>query len=151
MSAKKDDDVQLPKYMTLDATTQFELAQSIDEVLAQAERATQLTDEQACLNLWLQQIVDHFQDEFAIELDEATFSQDFDAFKNSVADVIAVCRQQEAKQQRDDPKARIQSCLEHSYQGALDLMQIQNLWRFDLQRQMQERQEALLREAKSNS
>lgn len=148
MSAKKDE-TELPKYMTLEANTQYELAQSIDEVLARAEKATQLTDEQACLNLWLQQIVDHFQDEFAIELDEATFSQDFDVFKNRVAEVITVCRQQETKQGRQDPSARIQSCLEHSYQGVLDLMQIQNLWRFDLQRQMQERQEALLREAQS--
>ncbi|EAT12742.1 hypothetical protein HF888_13315 [Bermanella marisrubri] len=149
MSAKKDQ-TELPKYMTLDATTQFELAQSIDEVLARAEKATQLSDEQACLNLWLQQIVDHFQDEFAIELDEATFSPDFDAFKNRVAEVISTCRQEQSKHGMQDVKVRIRACLEHSYQGALDLMQIQNLWRFDLQRQMQERQEALLHEVDSS-
>ncbi|WP_396588734.1 hypothetical protein [Bermanella sp. R86510] len=144
----------LPKYMNLQASTQFELAQSIDAMLQQAESAVALNTEQSCLVIWLQQLIDHLQDEFLVPLADDMPISDRHQFEECVKGLVAQCSQfeeQYPEHNQNDPDGnrfsqRLRACLKVSFQHTLDLMHAQNLWRFDVQRDLQQVQERLLNE-----
>lgn len=142
----------LPKYMCPDATTQYELAQSIDAAMANAERAVKSDQEQEALFLWYEQILDGIHETFLLQKSVKTISNN-DAMHDAVHELLPLCWAYYCSTQNDSTvqatnsdagragfRVLMTGVLEHSFINALDILHARNLWRFDIQRNMQQTQ-----------
>ncbi|GAA6135680.1 hypothetical protein NBRC116188_24700 [Oceaniserpentilla sp. 4NH20-0058] len=135
-----------PKYMCLKGKTQFEMAQAIDEALAQAERNCDQNVEQVAYQLWYEQFEQKLQEVLNISHEsmptgDVNSAQDFRCFclkLLKMVDAINVVKV--------TTDSEVVAILKHSQVDALDMLKARNLWRFDLQRSMQEIQGIALHE-----
>lgn len=133
-----------PKYMCLKANTQYELAQSIDAALQDAELMVQKDHGEACLHIWLEQILDAFNEEFAL-------NQPVEGIKNLEELQVAVLRLYDTcarfYQASNGESGSIEAfqmlmvlIMERSFVNTMDMMHARDIWRFDIQRAMQDAQ-----------
>ena len=144
-SAQED----LPKYMCLDATTQYELAQSIDAAMANAERAVKSDQEQEALFLWYEQVLDGIHETFLLQKSVKSISNN-DVMHDVVQELLPLCwayycstKEGFVTHSEADVtgfRMLMTGVLEHSFINALDILHARNLWRFDIQRNMQHTQ-----------
>ena len=137
-----------PKYMCLKANTQYELGQSIDAALQQAELMVQKDHKQACLHIWLEQLLDALHEEFAIEQNIGAI-QSLEELQPAVVKLLGPCatffRATQGEQAHEQAfQMTMTLVLERSFLNALDMMQARGVWRFDIQRAMQDRQGRML-------
>lgn len=132
-----------PKYMCLKGKTQFEMAAAIDEALAQAENAFARDVEQMALQLWYEPFEQFIQEELNISQENMPPAQ-----LNGLSEFITTCvalapfvhqtMGNEAKISR--VLSTLEKGLKQSLSDTLDLLKARNLWRFDLQRSLQDSQ-----------
>lgn len=141
-------DESVPKYMNMQGQTKFELAQSIDSALYAAEQVVAHDQQGACYQIWFDQLSDLLQSEFSFESPVLDVKNE-----NSLcaeAEKLSLrCKEQFTLMLSPNaPQAAFQvsmkALLERGFMDALDLIQRQGLWRFALQRNMQNTQERLL-------
>jgi len=142
-----------PKYMCLEANTQYELAQSIDAALAQAEQMVQKDQTQACVHIWIEQVLDGIQEEFAVEQAMAEVNA-VQKIAQSLKSLFAPCAAyyQASQGQAGSEEAfrlLLTLNLERSFLNALDMMRARGVWRFDIQRALQNQQRMLLDAART--
>ena len=137
-----------PKYMSLKANTQYELAQSIDAALNQAEQMVQKDHKQVCFHIWLEQLLDALQEDFALE-QESGLVHSMDDLPTLFQKLIGPCSAYYQATQGE--KATLEAfhmllimLLERSLLNTLDMMQARGVWRFDIQRAMQDTQGRLI-------
>ena len=139
-------DKDLPKYMCLPGKTQFELAQSIDAAMDAAELMNENTQNQACFQICSDQLMDQLQEEYGLDLSKILKNRpvhDKHVLKQDMLSMIEICGAQFKimKAQRTDLqdfKSSFEGILKRSLQDALDIMISKGIWRFDLQRTLQE-------------
>ena len=139
-------DKDLPKYMCLSGKTRFELAQSIDAAMEAAELMNESTQNQACFEICYDQIVDQLQEEYGLDLTKVLKPRDvFDrhTLKQDILATIGFCGAQYKlvkthSTDLNDFKRTFENILKRSLQDALDIMISKGIWRFDLQRTLQE-------------
>lgn len=138
-----------PKYMCLKANTQYELAQSIDAALQEAEFMVQKDQGQVCLHIWLEQILDALNEEFSIDqpLDGI---RSWDELQIEVIHLIESCARFYRASQGEKGSAEAFTMvmvllIERSFVNAMDMMHARGVWRFDYQRAMQDVKGAILR------
>lgn len=140
-------DKSVPKYLNMQGQSKYELAQSIDSALYAAEQAVAQDQQDACYQIWFDQLADLLQEEFS-----------FPCPVMSVKNVNTLCAEVEKLLDRcklqfkltlahnasqETFQLAMKALLERAFMDTLDLMQAQDLWRFDLQRKMQSTQERL--------
>lgn len=136
-----------PKYMCLKGKTQFEMAKAIDEALAQAERECDQNVEQLAYQLWYEQFEQKLQELLNMSQESMPKGE-----VNSAQAFQCVCLKLLKRVDVDNVvkaatlDSEIVSILKHSQLDALDMLKARNLWRFDLQRTMQEIQGNVLHE-----
>jgi hypothetical protein len=133
-----------PKYMCMKANTQFELAQSIDDALAQAEQQVQKDHHQACLHIWIEQLLDGLNEEFSVELDVSGI-QTLDGMQDAILTLLPSCKTfyqatQGEKATLEGFRLILTKVMERCFLNALDMMHARGIWRFDIQRNMQVKQ-----------
>jgi len=146
----------LPKYMNLKANTQYELAQTIDAALANAEAEDACSAEQACWGLWQTQILDYLFEGFHFEPEQVRAPTGLDTLETEASRWVVACAELYRVQHGDaaaqaafGPLMRMQ--LEQAFLMAIDMIHGKGLWRFDIQRSMQDYQGRLLRVIQSLS
>jgi len=139
-------DKDLPKYMCLSGKTQFELAQSIDAAMDAADFMSESSQNQACFQICSDQLVDQLQEEYGLDLSKILKARpvlDKHVLKQDMLSMINICGAQYnlIKTQHtalQDFKVSFEHVLKRSLQDALDIMISKDIWRFDLQRTIQE-------------
>ncbi len=142
----------LPKYMCLTAKTQFELAQNIDAAMRDAEYSISQNQRLACYQLWMDQILDQFQEEYGIDFSSLLELSEENSIEDLPFKVEQMVRQcgdyYQLKEQNgstlEDFRLSFRQRLESCFVDTLDMMQAQSIWRFDIQRSMQKIQADLL-------
>jgi len=144
----------VPKYMRLNANTQFELAQSIDAAMDSAEREVKADQHQEALYIWYEQILDGIYEEFSLQKQPRTIT-DTKSIGEVVGELVPLCwayyqtsmldgRQETNATKRTTFELVMKRLLESSFVNALDILYARNLWRFDIQRGMQETQKHII-------
>jgi hypothetical protein len=142
----------LPKYMCMNGSTQYELAQSIDEAMASADREVKADQEQEALLLWYEQILDGIHETFLLQKSVKSIPNN-NVMVGVITELLPLCwayyRSTMDHQLVEDAECSIDKAgfqllmiklLEHSFINALDILHARNLWRFDIQRNMQQAQ-----------
>ncbi len=135
----------IPKYMCLKANSQFELAQNIDAAFLAAEQATIQDAEQLCYQVFYDQLVDQLHEEYGLyisqllKLEQVTQKS---TLQQAMLDMLQLCGQQFQVQGRESTDKQsfqlaFKLVLERSLLDALDIIMARGLWRFDLQRSLQ--------------
>lgn len=138
----------LPKYMNMEGSTRFEMAQSIDKALEAAEQAMALDQQGTCYQMWSDQLVDQLQDEFAFVAHMEAVSQGNELCLECES-LFERCQLQFKLLMKDKAtkvafQLALKGLIERSLMDAMDLMHAQGIWRFDMQRQMQKTQVRLV-------
>ncbi|MFT6152758.1 MAG: hypothetical protein ACJA0E_000393 [Bermanella sp.] len=140
----------LPKYMSQSGVTQFELAQSIDAAMANAELEVKSSQGQESFIIWCEQLLDSVQEDFSLHKDLSimTDGADLEAELRSLLPVCWAYYSSKAEQPLQASQAEFSSVmtgiLGRSFINTLDILHARNIWRFDLQRSMQQTQTCLL-------
>jgi hypothetical protein len=155
MGNLKRDDV--PKYMCQTGITQYELAESIDAAMASAEFEVKSNQDQDALSIWCEQVLDEVQEEFSAqkELGSVTSHKDFESSINGLlplcwANYCSMCDLSRSETVVNDARRQVEfqrvmtHLLERSFINALDILHAHNIWRFDIQRSMQQTQVCIL-------
>jgi hypothetical protein len=141
----------LPKYMSQSGITQFELAQSIDAAMASAEQEVKSSQGQEGLLIWCEQLLDTVQEDFSLhkEISVMTNGADLEAELWSLLPVCWAYYSTTSKQCLQANQVAFNSVmtriLERSFIDTLDILHARNIWRFDIQRSMQQTQTCLLK------
>jgi len=126
-----------PKYMCLKGKTQFEMAEAIDEALAQAERAFPEDDEQIALQIWYEQFEQQVIDEVNIsqeQIPKGSVTSQISFTKLSL-EIWAVGYEQAKLNDTGRPAYKLmESLFKRSFSHTMDMLKARNLWRSDLQR-----------------
>ncbi len=138
----------IPKYMRLNAKTQYELAQGIEAALEAAERSDFPGLTQACYQLCWQQAVEQLQEEYHLDIPESLSLIDVNdkqSLQNALLKMVALSGvqwqlQTAQKQPMSQFQVGFKLVLSRSLLDALDLMSAKGLWRFDIQRNVQQLQ-----------
>eukprot|EP00399_MALV-I-05_sp_L67-4_P000136 gene137-101_t len=141
------EDSDAPRYMHLQGKTQYEMAQSIDAAFAAAEQSIHQQAEQTALQWWYQQLESQVQEDFNLPdsaLPKGNANTQVAFFKLSSALIKDAMRLGGTS----EPSAMlgVKRLLQRSLIDAIDMMQAQGIWRFDLQRTLQTLQGRLLHE-----
>ena len=138
-----------PKYMRLCANTQYELAQNIDA----AAKAAQLSEEpglaEACYQLCYQQLMDQLLDEYLLDVASSLKQaqvKDKNTLQAAMLKLLPLCAAQWQLQGGSPAKlasfqAGFKLVVAHSLLDGLDIMSAKDMWRFDIQRNVQQVQE----------
>lgn len=151
VSQKQD----VPKYMCLNGRTQYELAQSIDAAMANAESAVKANQEQEALFLWYEQVLDGIHENFLLQKNVKSVDNN-DILVAVISELLPLCWAyyhsnpdlgpatfSDETSQQFGFQTLMTGLLEHSFMNALDILHARNLWRFDIQRSMQQTQERI--------
>lgn len=136
----------VPRYMNMQGQTKFELAQSIDSALHAAEQVAGHDLQGSCYQIWFDQLSDLLQSEFLFESPALDIKSD-NTLCDEAGRLIERCQAQ-FKLRLDSAAAdvfqvSIKALLERGLMDALDLMQVQGIWRFEVQQNMQNTQTRL--------
>jgi len=135
-----------PKYMCLSAKTQYELAQGIEA----AAQAAQLSDEadltQACYQICYEQLLDQLQEEYLLEVPpslDLAHVKDKKTLQDNLLALLPLCAAQWQLQGGNPAQlTRFQGeyklVLARSLLDGLDIMSAKDIWRFDIQRNVQQ-------------
>ncbi len=135
-----------PKYMCLNADSQFELAKNIDDALLAAEQANQLDKSQLCFQVFYDQLIDRLHEEYGVNWSQILNYElvaDKSTLLKAMLEMLQVCAGQfqmkmEGKKELKTFQLGFKSVLERSLVDALDIIMARDLWRFDLQRNLQD-------------
>ncbi len=138
----------IPKYMRLNAKTLYELGQGIEAALEAAERSDFPGLTQACYQLCWQQAVEQLQEEYQLEIPSSLDLidvSDKQSLQNALLKMVALSGVQwQLQTAKNQALTQFQSgfklVLARSLLDALDLMNAKGLWRFDVQRNVQQLQ-----------
>lgn len=145
----------VPKYMRMEGNTQFELAQSIDAAMEAAENALKTDQEHEALFIWYEQVLDLIQEEFLLQK-RVNYMTSNEGLAACIDELLPLCwayyqslqeasvQQLKASKSEAAFKLVMQSLLQRSFINTIDILNARNLWRFDIQRNMQLTQERLL-------
>ncbi len=141
--AQIDEDT--PKYMHLTAKTQYELAQGIDAA-AQAAQLIEQSDSQLCYQICFEQLADQLLEEYQLDVPRLlNISQvnDKTNLQGALLKLVPLSATQWQLQAGEslqlanfqrDFKLLLARCL----LDALDIMTAKGIWRFDIQRNVQQ-------------
>jgi hypothetical protein len=143
----------LPKYMCLNGSTQYELAESIDAAMANADREVKADQEQEALLLWYEQILDGIHETFLLQKGVRSIPNN-DVMVSVIIGLLPLCwvyyqsnmdyHPEKGIGRKADFQLLMTRLLEHSFTNALDILHARNLWRFDIQRNMQQGQKVMI-------
>ena len=147
----------VPKYMCLNGRTQYELAQSIDAAMTSAESAVKANQEQEALFLWYEQVLDGIHENFLLQKNVKSVENN-DVLVAVISELMPLCWayyhanptsgspvSSDESNQKYGFQTLMTGLLEHSFMNALDILHARNLWRFDIQRSMQQTQERIMK------
>ncbi len=149
-------DKDIPKYMRLTASTQYELAQNIDAAMTEAELFNDGGDSQVCFQICHEQLVDQLQEEYGLNLTEILPNRSFidkHILKQDMLSMIESCAAQYQLSQGSNSvlhnfQLGFEKIVKRSLQDALDIIKSKGIWRFDLQRSLQEIQTRVINKVK---
>lgn len=149
MANPKLDD--LPKYMSQSGISQYELAKSIDAAMANAEQEVKSSEGQEGLLIWCEQLLGTVQEDFLLHKDLRAMTSGTD-LEAELRSLLPLCwayyrstAEQDLQASHVEFKSVMTRILELSFINALDILHARNLWRFDIQRSMQQTQDRLLK------
>ena len=139
-------DKELPKYMCLAGKTQYELAQSIDAAVEEAEMENDNSQNQACFQICYDQLLYQLQEEYGLDLSKVLKVRvvlDKHVLKQDLLSMMDFCGAQYKLVKTEQAELNtfqftFEKNLKSSLQDALDIMISKGIWRFDLQRTLQE-------------
>ncbi|MAA71788.1 MAG: hypothetical protein CL679_08675 [Bermanella sp.] len=145
------EDSDAPRYMHLQGKTQYEMAQSIDAAFAAAEQSIHQQAEQTALQWWYQQLESQVQEDFNLP-DSALPKGNANTQAAFVKLSSALFKDAMRLGGTSEPSAMlgVKRLLQRSLIDAIDMMQAQGIWRFDLQRTLQTLQGRLLHECQQS-
>lgn len=99
---------------------------------------------QACLHIWIEQLLDGLNEEFSIE-GNLSGVQSLDEMQVEALKLLSPCKTFYLATQGDQASTEglrlvLTAVVERSFLNALDMMQARGIWRFDIQRAMQAKQ-----------
>ncbi len=149
-------DKDIPKYMRLTAKTQYELAQNIDAAMTEAELSNDTGKSQVCFQICHEQLMDQLQEEYGLNLTEILPNRvtiDKHILKQDMLSMIGPCGAQYqlshgAKGVLQNFQLGFEKIVQRSLQDALDIIKSKGIWRFDLQRSVQEIQTRVINKVK---
>lgn len=141
-------DVNKPKYMCLQGKTQFEMAQAIDQAMAQAEQADAQDAQQVALQLWYEQLEQQIQEELNISQDalpqgDVNTRERFVKLSGELRHQLHMGTNPQTGFNTDH---QFLVLLKLSLTQCIDMLRARNLWRFDLQRTLEGIQGQLINE-----
>ncbi|MEY8248764.1 MAG: hypothetical protein RPT11_10305 [Bermanella sp.] len=144
MVAKTEKDP--PKYMRLSANTQYELAQGIEAAAAAAQLGDEAGLTPSCYQICYQQLTDQLQEEYLLKTPASLNLErieDNKALQAALLSWIPLCAAQWQLQGGDPAaSARFQAefklVVARSLRDGLDIMSARDIWRFDIQRNIEE-------------
>lgn len=149
-------DKDTPKYMRLTAKTQYELAQKIDAAMTEAELFNDGGKSQVCFHICHEQLIDQLQEEYGLNLTEILPNRvtiDKHILKQDMLSMIGSCGAQYqliygSKGGVQNFQQGFEKIVKRSLQDALDIIKSKGIWRFDLQRSVQDIQTRVINKVK---
>jgi hypothetical protein len=155
MGKLKPDDV--PKYMCQTGITQYELAESIDTAMANAEFEVKSNQDQEALIIWCGEVLGEVLEEFSAQKELAPVLS-HKGFEGSIQGLLPLCWANYSSicelsrlapavgsdRRQIDFQLVMTDLLERSFMNTLDILHAHNIWRFDIQRSMQQTQACML-------
>ena len=140
-----------PKYMCLSANTQYELAQGIEAAAKAAQLGESEDLTQTCYQICCQQLLDQLQEEYLLEVPLSLSLAQVKDKKTLQATLLALLPLCAAQWQlQGGSPARLASfqgefklVVARSLLDGLDIMSAKDLWRFDIQRNVQQLQKCV--------
>jgi hypothetical protein len=144
--AQTEEDI--PKYMRLNAKTQYELGQGIEAALEAADVSDFPSKTQACFQLCWQQVLEQLEEEYHLKTPESLGLESIDnqnSLYSGLLKLLALSGIQwqlkvSHKSSLSQFKSGFKLVVARSLLDALDLMNAKGLWRFDIQRSVQQLQ-----------